>query len=176
MSRGEPVGPPVAALDTAEEDLWRALVRLLVLLPRRMDQDLVAHTGLSLTRYVVLMRLSETEGATLRMGDLADAASISPSRMTRLAQSLVEDGLLTRRSDPCDARTQLATLTDAGRDSLERARPAHLASVRALVIDHVAPADREVITRVFRQLLSAVEPPARQPTDPPCSTTESDTA
>ena len=71
-------------LSPIEEQTWRALIRLMVQMPRAIDADLSRRGGLSLTRYVVLMRLSEAEDRALRMSGLADAASISPSRMTRI--------------------------------------------------------------------------------------------
>lgn len=153
--------PPVPeALSGDEERTWRTLVRLMTVLPRAIDDDLCRRDGLSLTRYVVLMRLSEAPGQALRMSDLADAASISPSRMTRIVQTMAADGLVTRRGVPGDGRASLATLTDAGLERLRQAWPAHLAGVRALVLDHIDPADLAAFQRVTDQLLRGVSPAA----------------
>lgn len=129
----------------------------MVQMPRAIDDDLSRRAGLSLTRYIVLMRLSEVPDRALRMSDLAEAASMSPSRMTRIIQSMITEGLVTRQVVPGDRRASLATLTDAGLQRLHEAWPAHLAGVRALVMDHIDPGDQADFNRVTERLLRAVE-------------------
>ena len=152
-----PDGSAPAPLTPDEELTWRTLMRLMIALPRAIDEDLLRRSGLGLTRYVVLMRLSEAAEHTLRMSDLAEAASISPSRLTRVAQSMAQDGLVVREPDPSDARAALLRLTDRGRARLEEAWPAHLAGVRALVMDHLGPEDLPRVQRFTDLLLRAVE-------------------
>jgi DNA-binding MarR family transcriptional regulator len=152
-----PAGSAPAPLTPEEELTWRTLMRLMIVLPRAVDEDLLRRSGLGLTRYVVLMRLSEAPGETLRMSDLAEAASISPSRMTRVAQAMARDGLVVRNPDPSDARAALLTLTGEGGRTLREAWPAHLAGVRALVMDHLGAEDLPRVRRVTELLLRAVE-------------------
>lgn len=138
--------------------MWRTLIRLMVRMPRAIDEDLARRTGMGLTRYVVLMRLSEAPGRAMRLSELADAASISPSRLTRVVQSLVSDGLVTRSVLPGDARSGLATLTGLGLQRLEEVWPAHLAGVRALVLDHLDAEDLRNLHRMTERLLQATLP------------------
>ncbi len=145
------------SLSSSEERTWRALMRLMVQLPRAIDDDLTRRSGLSLTRYVVLMRLSEAPDRALRMSDLASAASISPSRMTRIVQGMTADGLVTRQVVPGDGRASLATLTDSGMQRLIEAWPAHLAGVRELVMDHIDAGDSVAFSRVIERLLTGIE-------------------
>ena len=149
--------PAPQPLTPAEERTWRTLMRLMMLLPRALDEDLSRRTALGLTRYVVLMRLSEAPEYTLRMSDLAEAVSISPSRMTRIVQSMVSEGLVTRRAAPSDGRASLATLTEKGLHKLQEAWPAHLAGTRRLAMDHIEPRDLASFNRMTEQLLRAVE-------------------
>lgn len=158
-----PAARPPRPLTSQEERTWRALVRLLVVLPRAIDEDLSRRSGVSLTRYVVLMRLSEAPDRALRMSELAEAAAMSPSRMTRIVQAMVAEGLVTREVVPGDARAGLARLTDRGLARLEEAWPAHLAGVRALVLDHIDPGDAAAFDRVTAALLRAIETPAAPP-------------
>jgi DNA-binding MarR family transcriptional regulator len=155
-------------LDPREEQTWRALVRLMVVMPRVIDEDLSRRAGISLTRYVVLMRLSEAPNRGLRMTELAEAASMSPSRMTRIVASMVDEGLVTREPVPGDARAGLARLTCEGLERLSTAWPAHLAGVRALVLDHIDPDDLPAFSRVLERLLVAVEDAAGGRRDPGC--------
>ncbi|HYO41144.1 MAG TPA: MarR family transcriptional regulator [Nocardioidaceae bacterium] len=148
--------PAPQPLTPLEDEAWRGLIRLMVAMPRAIDEDLLRRGGLSLTRYVVLMRLSEAPDQGLRMSDLAQAASISPSRMTRIVQSMTAEGLVARQVVAGDGRASLATLTDAGMQRLRDAWPQHLAGVRALVLDHINADDLVVLTRVTRQVLGAI--------------------
>jgi DNA-binding MarR family transcriptional regulator len=132
-------------------------MRLMVVMPRAIDEDLTRRSGVSLTRYVVLMRLSEAPGRALRMSDLADAVAISPSRMTRIIQSMAAAGLVTRRPAPADGRASLAVLTDQGLQQLQDAWPAHLAGVRSLAMDHLEPADWADLNRIMERLLPPLE-------------------
>ncbi len=144
-------------LTPAEERTWRTLMRLMMLMPRAIDEDLCRRTGLGLTRYVVLMRLSEAPDRTLRMSDLAEAVSISPSRMTRIIQSMLSEGLVTRQMAPSDGRASLATLTEKGLHRLQDAWPAHLAGARRLVMDHLDPRDLADFNRMTERLLRGIE-------------------
>lgn len=137
--------------------MWRTLVRLMVLMPRVVDEDLSRRAGISLTRYVVLMRLSEAPGRALRMSALAEAAALSPSRMTRIVQPMISEGLLTREAVPHDARATLARLTDRGLARLQEAWPAHLAGVRSLILDQIPAEDLPAFQRVLARLAAVFE-------------------
>lgn len=144
-------------LTPTEERTWRRFMRLMVLMPRAIDEDLSRRGGLSLTRYVVLMVLSEAPESALRMSELAEAASISPSRMTRIVQAMITEGLVTRDVVPGDRRASLATLTDKGLHRLQAAWPAHLTGIRALVLDHLDAEDLADLNRVSERLLRPIE-------------------
>lgn len=62
-----------------------------------------------------------------------------------------------RQDDADGCAASLATLTYAGLQRLKVAWPAHLAGVRALVLDPVDPGDLADFNRVTRRLLSALE-------------------
>src|ERR1700752_301215 len=74
----------VKRLNPDEEALWRALMRIVLTLPRRLDSDLLRSTGLGASEYKVLMNLSEAQDRTLRMAVLADASGLSPRPPTRV--------------------------------------------------------------------------------------------
>jgi DNA-binding MarR family transcriptional regulator len=141
-------------LDPEEQEVWRRVAMLLLLLPRALEDDLQRGTGLSLTHYSVLLHLSEAPGRALRMSDLALRASISPSRMTRVVQHLEAQGWVTRCGSADDRRAYLARLTDAGLSRLEEAWPTHLASVRRLVVDHLDHARLPDVARVLGAIVT----------------------
>jgi DNA-binding MarR family transcriptional regulator len=142
----------VDPLNDTEEIFWRALMRIVLSLPRRLDGDLERAVGISANEYTTLMCLSEAPGSELRMADLAKAAALSASRMTRLVDDLQSRGWVAKRASSEDGRGNIATLTPDGLAKLKAAWPAHLASVRGRVFDHVDPA----IAKNVAQALSAI--------------------
>jgi DNA-binding MarR family transcriptional regulator len=128
----------VQPLSPQEERLWRAVNRVLFVLPKALDQDLQQFTGLNSSRYGVLFNLSEAPGRTLRMNDLAEATALSASRVSRVVDDLQAQGYVERSPAVGDGRGFLATLTPQGRQRLEDAWPAHLASARRRVMGHVS--------------------------------------
>jgi DNA-binding MarR family transcriptional regulator len=141
-------------LSAAEEALWRAMIRVMVALPRALDYDLLHTTGLALHEYAVLLNLSEADEREMRMTDLASAVALSPSRITRLVDDLKARGLVEKVRSSTDGRGNLARLTDDGLARLVAAYPDHLASVRSHVLDHLSPAE---IKRLGPQFIRIAE-------------------
>jgi DNA-binding MarR family transcriptional regulator len=129
----------VDPLSATEETFWRALMRIVLSLPHRLDVDLVRAVGITANEYTTMMCLSEAPNRELRMADLAGAAALSPSRMTRLVDDLQDRGLVAKRASSEDGRGNVAKLTPAGLTKLKLAWPVHLASVRERVFDHIDP-------------------------------------
>ena len=146
-----------APLTAEEEAVWRAFAPLLMRLPKALDSDLRADTGLNMAEYAVLMNLSEAPGRCLRMTELAGRVAMSPSRISRIVDAFASQGLVTRTKVGEDARGNLATLTDAGLKRLRQAWPTHLASVRSRVMDHVAGLDLAALTAAFESMTDALK-------------------
>lgn len=147
----------VEPLTATEEAFWRALIRIVLSLPRRLDSDLVRTVGITANEYTTLMCLSEAVGRELRMADLASAAALSASRMTRLVDDLQSRGLVTKRASSEDGRGNIAKLTPAGLAKLKNAWPAHLASVRDRVFDHVDPATMKKAAQALSEVAAQLE-------------------
>ncbi len=58
----------------------------------------------------------------LRSGELAQREAVTAPTMTRVLAALAERGLVTRESDPTDARSVRVSLSPAGIDALTRIR------------------------------------------------------
>ncbi|WP_062520104.1 MarR family winged helix-turn-helix transcriptional regulator [Demequina silvatica] len=65
-----------------------------------------------------LLAILDREGPQ-RVGALASAVRVSQPALTQLSQQLCEQGLVTKGSDPDDARASVLTLTDEGRVAIE---------------------------------------------------------
>lgn len=150
-------------LNEDEQAFLRAFARALVTVPRALDTDLVREQGISATEYLALMYLSESPGRSLRMGDLAGAAGLSLSGMTRVVERLEGQGLARREKSACDGRSWIAVLTDAGFRRLTEAWPTHLASVRRHMFAHLGGVDLAAFTRALQAFAAdnAAPSPAR---------------
>ena len=136
-------------LDDAEMAAWRGLVMEMNQLIATLDPEL-AHHGLTMGDYEVLVVLSEVPDRRLRMCDLAALLRLSPSGLTRRLDGLVRAGLVVRQPSPDDGRVILAVLTPTGFARLEEAAPTHVGGVRRHLLDHLNAAQ-------IRQLGNAME-------------------
>ena len=147
MARVEP-------LSAAEDELWRALMRIMLSLPRQLDRELMLAVGVNSNEYVTLASLSEAPNRELRMTDLARSTPLSASRMTRVVEQLESRGLATRRASTEDGRGNVASLTSAGLAKVEASRWVYVARMRALVFDHV---DRAIAKDASQALLAIAD-------------------
>ncbi|WP_380171655.1 MarR family winged helix-turn-helix transcriptional regulator [Kineococcus sp. DHX-1] len=144
-------------LDSEEQAAWRRIVGLVTALPTALEGQLQRDSGLTHFEYWVLSALSEAPEHTLRMGCLADTAHGSLSRLSHVARRLERRGMLTRRPDPADGRSTLATLTDDGWDVVSAAAPGHVAAVRRLVFDALTPEQTQLLAEIGDRVRRSVE-------------------
>jgi DNA-binding MarR family transcriptional regulator len=143
------------AMNDDEELVWRSLMRLVFTLRPALDEDLQRSCGLSSTEYSVLMHLSESPDRQLRMSDLADRTSLSPSRISRVIDGMTRGGLVERRPGSGDGRNTFAALTTTGLSTLGRAWPHHLRSVRSRAFDHLTAEETRVLGPLLQRLAEA---------------------
>lgn len=91
----------------------------LVLVPvgrafRSMLRAFERDTGVGAPRWFVLSMVAEEDG--LSQGEVCRRFEQDPSRVTRLAQGLENNGLIRRERDPQDNRVVRMYLTEAGRE------------------------------------------------------------
>ncbi|WP_130333713.1 MarR family winged helix-turn-helix transcriptional regulator [Micromonospora kangleipakensis] len=147
-------------LTPEEEAVVRSLGRVMYVLPRTIDADMVGEHQLPLTEYTALRNLSEAPGRQMRMSELAGACQLSLSGMTRTINRLESQGLVERVRTAEDARGWNAVLTDAGLARLEESWPSHLAAVRRRFLDHFTGMDLVELARAFQRVGTAGEPSA----------------
>ena len=102
---------------------WRAFLNAHALATKRINRDL-AEAGLpDLTWYDVLWTLHRADGRRLRIRELADAAVLSSTGMTRFVDRLEGEGLVRREAVPGDRRGAYAVITKSGVGLLRRMWP-----------------------------------------------------
>lgn len=154
---GDDVPMTTGPLDALEQRAWLALGRMMIVLPRALDDHLQRATGLPMTTYAVLMHLSSAPDGQLRMSELADLTALSPSRMTRVIDQLQRQGQVQRFPCAKDGRGTLACITDLGRERLRQAWPDHLNSVRTLVIDQLDTTELRRLASLAERINAAVD-------------------
>jgi DNA-binding MarR family transcriptional regulator len=145
-------------LDAEEQQAWLALASIAVRLPQALDAQLRRDAGVSHFDYTVLAALSEAEGRTLRMSELAVLAEGSLSRLSQVVTRLEQKRWVSRTPDPADGRYTLATLTEDGWDKLVATAPSHVAEVRRLVLDPLTKAQTRQLTNIGHRILRAIDP------------------
>ncbi len=151
-----PVDDEPRWLDDEEMAAWLGLARLISRLPFELDRQLQRDAGLSHFEYQVMAGLSQSPERTLRMSRLAEFAEGQLPRLSQVVARLEKRGWVTRRSDPTDGRSTLATLTDAGMAKVVATAPGHVATVRSFVFDPLTRAQvrqlRDIGQRVGARL------------------------
>ena len=115
--------------DTLTTEFCLRLSRAWATLSRRLDSALGSHHGISFADYQLLLHLQRAPGGRLRRVDLAEKLGLTASGVTRSLLPLEKIGLVTRESDPRDARVGYACITPTGSE---------LATNATVVVDNVS--------------------------------------
>ncbi len=151
----------VCWLDDLEMQAWRSLLSAHSRLMARLDAELQASQGMSVSDYGVLVQLSEAEEGRMRMSELADHLLLSPSGLTRRLDGLVGAGLVDRVRCPTDRRGAYAVLTATGRARLEEAAPDHVEQVRRHFVNRLSRRQLEALVDTLNKVASSPPCPGR---------------
>ncbi|WP_305782532.1 MarR family winged helix-turn-helix transcriptional regulator [Symbioplanes lichenis] len=155
-----PHHPEPRWLDEDQQQVWSALLALIMRLPGALDAQLQRDSGLSSFEYHVLAGLSMAPGRTLRMSVLARFAEGSLPRLSQVVARLEKRGLIRRRPDPDDGRFTLATLSEEGWEVVVAAAPGHVEQVRRVVFDPLTKAQQRQLRAIAGRIVHAVDPDA----------------
>lgn len=143
-------------LTPEQQQVWRAYLGATARISRYLDADL-RRFGLSLAEYEILANISEAKDRRLRMSELADAVQQSRSRLTHTVSRLEKAGRVRRTTCAADGRGVWAEITEEGYELLAHIAPEHVAAVRRILIDPVAPEDLEALHRVMKAVLAVAD-------------------
>ncbi len=145
-------------LDDEEQQAWRHFIVAAARIEDALDRQLQRDAGMPHAYYQVLAMLSEAPGRTLRMSQLAEVTTSSPSRLSHAVSRLEEKGWVRRDKHPTDRRGALAVLTEEGYAALAAAAPGHLAAVRAAVFDRLGPGQVAQLLALGKRLAEGCPP------------------
>jgi len=134
--------------------VWLKMLRTTTIIEKRVRAYLQAEFGSTLPRFDVLSALYR-ESTPITMSQLTDRLLVSNGNLTGLVNRLVDDGLISRESDPEDRRAQRVVLIDRGREAFCEMAERHEALVNA---QFAAMSDEDMATllRLATRLDSAL--------------------
>lgn len=144
-------------LSSSEQRTWRRWLRLNALLPAALHRELQADAGLSLPDFDVLVQLTDSSEARVRVTDLARGLHWERSRVSHHVTRMERRGLVRRQECSDDGRGAWVMLTDQGRAAIERAAPAHAETVRRLVFGALTREEADVLSTAIEKVLAPLE-------------------
>jgi DNA-binding MarR family transcriptional regulator len=129
------------SLDPTQLGAYFALIEVVGLLRRQVEQQLREAGGLSYVQFQLLATLGDSPTGSARMTDLADGVVYSRSALTYQAGLLEKAGLVTRATAEDDERGITVSITDAGRALLAKVFPGHIEVVSRMLFEPLSSAD-----------------------------------
>ena len=111
----------------------------------------------ALFRALVLSRLADLGGGTLRQIDLARSMRWDKARLSHHLTRMQDRGLIER--EHVSGKEVFVKITKQGQSVLSDARPAHASSVRRHLLDRLSHEETKALLKILTRL-SAQSPPA----------------
>jgi DNA-binding MarR family transcriptional regulator len=147
-----PVSQAIPSLSDTEAHAWFGFLLAHATLARQVDADLLAAHRLTSSSHEVLYRLVRAPEGQLKVTELAENVVISPSRVSRVVDDLVGQGLVERRSCESDARISYATLTEEGRRRAAEVEQTFQVALRRRFLDRLDEKDIKRLAAIWEKL------------------------
>ena len=95
---------PSPWLDDEQQELWQALLTVVIALPAALDRQLQRDASISNFEYGVLAQLSMADDDTMRLSDLARVCDSTQPRLSKAMDRFEARDWVTRRPDPSDGQ------------------------------------------------------------------------
>ncbi|OIN81374.1 MarR family winged helix-turn-helix transcriptional regulator [Mycobacterium malmoense] len=125
-------------LDDIEQRCWQAFLESSAQLLETLERQLVKAHELTLFDFLVMDLLAKSRSGSARMGDLAQALAVGPSRVTQQVSRMEAEGLVRRSRSVKDGRGVIATITPEGRTRLRPATRTYAQLIRKLYLDQMS--------------------------------------
>jgi MarR family transcriptional repressor of emrRAB len=139
------------------------LLRLVVILGRDINALLeraIKPAALSEAEFRMMMALyshqGDANGGLVCAGEVCAALAQSPANLTRLSDSLVQRGYITRRPDTADRRRMLLALEPKGKELLGALLPRISADISAAFTD-LPVAERKQLLASLKSLMAGID-------------------
>jgi MarR family 2-MHQ and catechol resistance regulon transcriptional repressor len=166
MEAREQSTSPDALLNDERLTLIGLLAESYTGLRTELERRLIEECGLTLQWFVLLLRLARSPDQRLRMSDLADQTSLTPSGLTRAIDRLAEANLVERMACPSDRRGAFAALTPTGLERVSAAVGPHLGHLEDAFVGLLTGNEQRQLARILRKVRDHVNPGAARPPEP----------
>lgn len=146
---------PAPGAPSLEEILPYQINRLSFRMNQLLARDL-HRRGMTIARWRILSVLATQEAATVN--ELAAAAMIEQSTLSRALQRLEAERHIRRLEDTSDARVRRVSLTETGRGEFEAVRDITLSHV-ARILRGLDDTDRHLLQRLVARMRQNIEQP-----------------
>jgi DNA-binding MarR family transcriptional regulator len=137
--------------------VWRLFFESALAVFDVLDSELERDAGFPMSWYDVLVQL-EDEPNGRRMNELAERILYSKSGLTRVVDRMEKAGLVRRVRPDHDRRSIFVSLTDEGRETMERARRHHRHGIEQHFASHLTDADVKALGRAFEKIGAHARP------------------
>jgi DNA-binding MarR family transcriptional regulator len=139
-------------LGEREQRAWRSFVTMQDGISEYIERQLRSHSGMSSADYEVLAHLSEAPEGPMRSNVLGQLLRWEKGRLSQHLTRMQHRGLIRRERCPTDQRGAVVSITDRGRALIEQTAPLHAADIRNVLIDHLTPAQLDLLTELGDQV------------------------
>lgn len=151
-------------LDTAAIAVVYRLTRIAAVWNGEIDRLFAGH-GITTTDFAVLANLRRAgHPYRLNQRQIMTALRLTSGTVSLRIEKMVERGLVSRTTDPADARATIVELTDAGAELFDRVAPEHLAN-EARLLAALPDEQRDGLAALLRTILVDIEQPAEERPD-----------
>ncbi len=120
---------------------------------QRKESEMCRKIALTASQFACLLAIP-VEAGEVNVHQVSRTMGISASRTSRIVESLVQGGVLSRRTTAGDRRVQWLALTPAGREKRQLAQKLLLECEEQLLLKLPPPRSRE-LTATLKELINA---------------------
>ncbi|WP_349827488.1 MarR family winged helix-turn-helix transcriptional regulator [Brevibacterium litoralis] len=143
--------------ETAVLDAWRAYFETGQRLVDRIEDELKAETGMTLSDFNLLLVLVEAPDRRLRMNELARRIVFSAPRLTYRVQVLGKKGWVEKQDCPEDKRAHYVALTPHGMEEYLRAGAVQRRLIGRYFESALGPGDAAEVQRISRAIADRLD-------------------
>ncbi|MYS15796.1 helix-turn-helix domain-containing protein [Streptomyces sp. SID4982] len=143
-------------LDATETAQWTAWKHAAEAVSAAVAKEIETAAGLSVADFSVLSRVIENGGGRMAQHELGAMLGWQRPRLSRQLSRMADRGLLFGETGPAGRR--LITVTEAGRDALAAARPAHARAVRRVLLSPAQALRNDPFWNVLQRIAGDAAP------------------
>jgi len=152
----EPHHVRLPGLGEFEQRCWEQFTEAAAFLYAAAHRQLLHVHGLTLLDVMLLRLLANSRKGSARMGELAQALAVIPSRVSQQIRRLEAQGLVRRSKSSDDRRVVIASITIEGQAKLKPVLRTYARGVRALYLNPVTRQQMSALGDSSRRIDSAL--------------------